>query len=122
MSKLPVSTRLRHGVQRYSPGELAAFGRRLPALVRTFLGLVGDRRVGFLPKVLLVGAFGYVLSPLDFLSDALPFLGQLDDFSLLALACRIFLGLCPPNVVAEHRSKNEPVPAAVPVDARARLG
>jgi uncharacterized membrane protein YkvA (DUF1232 family) len=46
----------------------------------------------------------YLVSPVDFLPDVLPILGQLDDVALAFGALRLFLRLCPPAAVAFHRA------------------
>lgn len=40
--------------------------------------------------------------PTDLLPDILPFIGIVDDITILLLAGRWFLSLCPPNVVQEQ--------------------
>ncbi|NJN80261.1 MAG: DUF1232 domain-containing protein [Anaerolineales bacterium] len=62
--------------------------------------LMGDRRVNFFAKLVPVGAFAYLLFPLDAIS--LPVIGVVDDAALLWLGSYIFTELCPPEVVAEH--------------------
>ncbi|HCK65254.1 MAG TPA: hypothetical protein DIW23_08850 [Anaerolineae bacterium] len=62
--------------------------------------LMGDRRVSFFAKLVPVGAFAYLLFPLDAIS--LPIIGVVDDAALLWLGSYIFTELCPPEVVQEH--------------------
>lgn len=66
--------------------------------------LLGERRVGLLPKAILVAALAYVALPFDLLPDMIPGLGQLDDVTLLVTAGYWFVRLCPPAVVAEHQA------------------
>jgi uncharacterized membrane protein YkvA (DUF1232 family) len=66
--------------------------------------LLGERRVGLLPKAVLIAALGYVVLPFDLLPDFIPGLGQLDDLTLLVAAAYWFVRLCPPEIVAEHQS------------------
>ena len=54
-------------------------------------------------KVLPFAALAYVLSPLDFLPDVLPIVGQLDDLGVLILGLKGFLRVCPTDVVSFHR-------------------
>ena len=56
-------------------------------------------------KLLFLAGVVYVVSPLDFLPDALPIIGELDDLVLFSFACRTFIHLCPPAVVQEHVSQ-----------------
>jgi uncharacterized membrane protein YkvA (DUF1232 family) len=76
--------------------------RHLPQFLRLFWRLLRDPRVSIWPKALLVGALLYLLSPLDLLPDALPVIGEVDDLVVLIVVCRLFLYLCPPEVVRDH--------------------
>jgi len=60
----------------------------LPRFVQMLWGLVTDRRVAMLDKVLVAGAIAYILMPLDLVPDFVPFLGEVDDVYLLVLALR----------------------------------
>jgi len=74
----------------------------LPKLVRLHWRLLRDVRVPLWPKLLLVAALAYVVSPIDLLPDWLLGLGQVDDLAVVLLAARTFLQGCPPHVVREH--------------------
>lgn len=63
--------------------------------------LLGDSRVNFFAKLIPVGAFVYLLFPLDAIS--LPVIGVVDDAALLWLGSYVFTELCPPEVVEEHK-------------------
>jgi uncharacterized membrane protein YkvA (DUF1232 family) len=65
--------------------------------------LFWDRRVPRLPKLMMIGAVVYAVSPLDFVPDILIGFGQMDDLGVFLLACYLFLEMCPEEVVAEHR-------------------
>ena len=58
--------------------------RTLFSQVRLAIRLVREPRVGMLVKALPVLAAVYVVSPLDFVPDVIPVLGQLDDLGILA--------------------------------------
>lgn len=93
---------IQRSLRRYHPWEIARFMRRLPATARLYARLFGDRRVSAFAKAFLVAGSVYALTPMDFLNDLIPLIGQLDDLALFALACRTFMGLCPGAVVEEH--------------------
>lgn len=105
---------IKQSVRRYHPWTIVRFLRELPANLRLFSRLVVDRRVSLFAKLILAAGVIYVITPLDFLDDFFPVVGQLDDLALLALACRIFLALCPKPVVEEHAAvagERQPVAA-----------
>lgn len=67
--------------------------------------LMADPRVNPLYKLLPIGSLVYLISPLDI---GIPLV---DDAAILWLGTAIFLELCPPEVVAEHRTALEPQPS-----------
>ena len=76
--------------------------RHLPQFVRLYWRLICDPRVSIWPKALLVVGVLYLLSPIDIIPDALPVIGEVDDLVVLIVVCRLFMYLCPPEVVREH--------------------
>ncbi len=60
--------------------------RNLPSYLRLLAGLMSDRDVSAMDRLLVVGAIAYVLSPIDVIPDLVPFFGQVDDVFLLVLA------------------------------------
>jgi uncharacterized membrane protein YkvA (DUF1232 family) len=76
--------------------------RHLPHFVRLYWRLLRDPRVPIWPKALLFAALLYVVSPVDLVPDVLPVIGEVDDLVVLIVVCRLFVYLCPPEVVREH--------------------
>ncbi|MBO8158780.1 YkvA family protein [Thermosyntropha sp.] len=60
----------------------------IPNFMKLMYRLMKDERVPKADKVLLGATVAYVLSPVDFLPDIVPFLGKLDDLLLLALTTK----------------------------------
>ena len=82
-----------------------------PGLLRTLLSdvrlafrLLRDPLVPLLVKALPLAALLYVISPLDFLPDVLPVIGQLDDLGIIIIALKVFLHLCPAAAATFHRA------------------
>jgi len=74
----------------------------LPSFLKLFSRLVRDPRVSFSPKIVLLFTLAYLVAPVDLLPDFIIGLGQIDDLMILYLGCRLFLKLCPKEVVQEH--------------------
>jgi len=74
----------------------------LPSFVKLFARLIKDPRVSVSPKLVLAGILAYVILPADLLPDFLIGVGQLDDLAVILGGLKLFLGLCPSNVVQEH--------------------
>ena len=69
----------------------------------TLLGrLLKDSRVPTSEKLLLAGAIFYVVMPLDFIPDVIPFVGQLDDTYLVVLVLLRLINKTDESVVREH--------------------
>ena len=60
--------------------------RLLPNYLRLLAGLLRDRRVSAVDKLLVGAAIAYVISPMDIVPDWLPFIGQVDDVYLVVTA------------------------------------
>jgi len=69
--------------------------------------LFKDRRVPIWLKGIPILALVYLLWPLDLLTDLAPGLGQVDDLTLILLSLVLFIGLCPPQLVAEHQGQSK---------------
>lgn len=76
--------------------------RQFPNYLRLLGGLITDRRVSRVDKLLVAGAIAYILMPLDLLPDVVPFLGQVDDIYLLMLALERLIANAGAAVVASH--------------------
>ena len=64
--------------------------------------LLTDRRVSTADKALFAGAIVYAIMPLDLIPDVIPFVGQIDDAYLIALALLRLLNHTEESVVREH--------------------
>jgi uncharacterized membrane protein YkvA (DUF1232 family) len=76
--------------------------KELPNFLRLVGGLLADRRVAATDKLLVAGAVGYVLLPMDFVPDFIPFIGEIDDVFLLVLALQRLIANAPRPVVLQH--------------------
>lgn len=77
-------------------------------VARLLWRLTLDRRVPFMPKMLLPAALAYIVLPLDLVPDFIPILGRIDDLLVLVLAAVMFLALAPREVVAEYMGGSGP--------------
>jgi uncharacterized membrane protein YkvA (DUF1232 family) len=76
--------------------------RLLPGYLRLLGGLLGDRRVSTVDKLLVAAAIAYVVSPVDFIPDWIPFLGQVDDVYLVVTALQRLISNAGRRVVRAH--------------------
>lgn len=65
--------------------------------------LLRDPRVPLYVKAIPFLPLIYIISPLDFLPDFIPVIGQLDDVTILILGMRLMETLAPHALVQEHR-------------------
>lgn len=76
---------------------------RLPQYVRLSWRLLWDRRTPTGPKVWVMLAIAYALSPLDFIPDLLlPIVGYGEDLVLVILSLRNLIKSSPTDLVTEH--------------------
>ncbi len=65
--------------------------------IRLVMRLMADHRVPIVLKLIPIGTLLYFIIPIDLL------LGPIDDAVVIGLGLYLFIELCPPDVVAEHR-------------------
>ena len=82
-------------IQQENPGFITSMARTLKLVFR----LLVDRRVNFFLKLLPIGALVYLVSPLD---AAIP---AVDDALVVGIGTYVFVELCPPEIVEEHRAR-----------------
>ena len=63
--------------------------------------LLLDGRVSVLPKIIPLLTTLYILSPIDLVPDLALGFGQLDDLAVFLIGLRLFIDMCPPELVAE---------------------
>ncbi len=80
--------------------------RQIPAYIRLLFGLMSDSRVSRIDRFVVLAAVAYVISPLDFVPDFLPFLGQVDDVFLVMLALQRLVNNAGRRVVMDHWTGN----------------
>ena len=74
----------------------------LPNFLRLLGGLLTDRRVSNTDKLLVAGAIAYIVMPMDFIPDYIPFLGEIDDLFVLVLALQRLIANAGRNVIQDH--------------------
>jgi uncharacterized membrane protein YkvA (DUF1232 family) len=82
--------------------RFVALATRVPTYVKLGWLLARDPSVPGWGKAALVGALGYVVSPIDPIPGIIPVVGQLDDLAVLLLAVRGALAAAPDEVARRH--------------------
>ena len=67
--------------------------------------LLTDGKVSLLTKAIIPAALLYVISPVDFIPDVIPVLGQLDDLGMVMAGLAIFIRMCPPELVQYYKDQ-----------------
>ena len=76
--------------------------KQLPAYLRLLGGLLTDRRVPAIDKLLVAGAIAYIAMPIDFIPYFIPFIGEVDDVFILILALQRLISNAGRPVLAAH--------------------
>ena len=76
--------------------------RLIPSYLKLLMGLMSDGRVSRIDRLLVVAAAVYMISPLDFLPDVIPFFGQADDVFLVVLAMQRLIDNAGRRVLLDH--------------------
>ena len=93
-----VETEPRAGAKRTVSGVI----RQIPMYLKLLAGLLTDRRVPPIDKLLVGAAVVYIIMPLDLIPDFIPFLGEVDDVFLLVTAIQRLISNAGKRVVMEY--------------------
>jgi uncharacterized membrane protein YkvA (DUF1232 family) len=76
--------------------------RDIPNFLKLLWRLASDPRISKVDKGIVLAVIGYIVMPLDLIPDFIPFLGQIDDLYLLALALDRLLNSAGIDVLLDH--------------------
>ncbi|MBA3557880.1 MAG: DUF1232 domain-containing protein [Gemmatimonadaceae bacterium] len=76
--------------------------KQIPDYLRLLVGLLSDRRVAGIDKLLVAGAIAYIVMPIDFIPDFVPFIGQVDDIYLLVFSLQRLMTNAGAKVLTDH--------------------
>ena len=79
----------------------------IPNLLKLLYRLLKDKAITLTDRTLVIATIAYVLSPLDFLPDMIPFLGQVDDILLVALVLKRLMDSVSPEVLTRYWDGDE---------------
>ena len=97
-------SKIRRGEKSQLKSRMRNFLMFLPNMVMLLGRLLKDSRVPMAEKALFAAAIVYVISPLDFIPDVFPFIGQVDDLYVVALVLLRLVNRSDESVVREHWS------------------
>ena len=92
-------------MQFLGPIQLSRLVMYLPQFVRLFYRLMTDERVPTLAKMVPSMGVLLMLTPPALELDMIPIVGELDWLVIGYLTLKVFIWLCPPDVVREHVSQ-----------------
>jgi hypothetical protein len=92
-------------MQFLGPMQLSRLVLYLPQFVRVFYRLMRDERVPLLAKLVPWMGLLLIFTPPALELDMIPIIGELDWVVIGYLSLKVFIWLCPPDVVREHVSQ-----------------
>jgi hypothetical protein len=92
-------------MQFLGPMQLSRLVMYLPQFVRVFYRLMKDERVPMLAKLVPWMGVLLMVTPPALELDMIPIVGELDWLVIGYLSLKVFIWLCPPDVVREHVSQ-----------------
>jgi len=104
LAKTPKTSKPTRKEKSQLKGRMSSFLMFLPNMFTLLGRLLKDSRVSMADKALFAGAIIYVIMPLDFIPDIIPFVGQIDDVYLVALSLLRLLNRSDESVVRENWS------------------
>ncbi len=94
------------GPRRGAKRTVMHYIRQLPQYLRLLGGLLTDRRVATVDKLLVLGAIVYIVTPIDLIPDFIPFFGEIDDVYLLVIALQRLVENAGRVVLLDHWTGN----------------
>ena len=95
-------TKLKRREKSEMKARMRTFIMFLPNMIMLMGRLLRDARVPTAEKALFAAAIVYVISPIDFIPDVFPFIGQVDDLYVVALVLLRVINRTDESVVREH--------------------
>ncbi|HVN30260.1 MAG TPA: hypothetical protein VMT64_17300 [Candidatus Binataceae bacterium] len=89
-------------MQLLTPGRVGGMVTHLPNFVRVFYRLMKDERVSVFAKLAPVLILLLMFSPPAIELDFVPVIGEIDWMLAAYVALKLFVWLCPADVVREH--------------------
>ncbi len=93
-------------------GETAGILAGIIKNARLVWRLLWDPGVSSWLKMIPPATLLYLLFPIDFLPDPVLGLGQLDDIAIILLGLKLFIELCPQDIVRHHLREISSVPGS----------
>ncbi len=85
---------------------LLEFINLIPSFIKLMYHLVKDPQVDIADKAILGAAIAYIFSPLDLVPDFIPFLGQVDDAFIAAIALQRLINSAGQDIIKEYWDGN----------------
>ena len=89
-------------MQLLTPSRVGGIVAHLPKFVRVFYRLMKDERVSAFVKAAPFLVLLLMFTPPAIELDFVPIIGEIDWMLAVYLALKLFVWLCPPDVVREH--------------------
>ncbi len=89
-------------MQLLTPARIGGLVAYLPQFARVFYRLMKDERVSLVTKMVPFLCLMLMFTPPAIELDFVPVIGELDWLLAGYLALKLFVWLCPPDVVREH--------------------
>lgn len=85
-----------------TPARIGGLVTYLPHFIRVFYRLMKDERVSIFAKLAPFLILALMFTPPAIELDFVPILGEVDWLLAAYIALKLFVWLCPPDVVREH--------------------
>jgi hypothetical protein len=89
-------------MQLLNPARIRGFITYAPHFVRVFYRLMTDRRVSAMAKLVPLLGLLLLLTPPALELDLIPGIGEIDWLLVGYISLKVFLWMCPADVVREH--------------------
>ena len=73
--------------------------------IRLYVSILFDRHTPWYVKLVIAAGIFYLIAPVDFIPDHIPFMGLLDDVTIATALIALALRMVPDEIVNKHTRK-----------------
>ncbi|MEG2353165.1 MAG: DUF1232 domain-containing protein [Clostridium sp.] len=98
-------TDIRKNIKKSVPSKykkILEYALLIPDLIALMVRLFKDKRVAIKTKLLIGAAIAYVSLPIDIIPDTIPFIGKIDDITIIFFVLDKLINEVPKEIILEH--------------------
>jgi uncharacterized membrane protein YkvA (DUF1232 family) len=75
--------------------------------IRLYFSILFDRQTPWYVKLVIAAGIFYLIAPVDFIPDHIPFMGLLDDVTIATALIALALRMVPDEIINRHKKRRK---------------